>query len=119
MRLAEPSDAPAIARLVNDAVRSERFFIDADRTDSEKVAALMQKGKFLMRFEEGELVGYVYTEIRGERGYFGLLAVHSRTAAFGNWRASHRSRGSVLPSRWMQVYGSHLRECALGIAELL
>jgi predicted N-acetyltransferase YhbS len=76
MRLAEPSDAPAIARLVNDAFRSERFFIDADRTDSEKVAALMQKGKFLMRFEEGELVGSVYTEIRGERGYFGLLAVH-------------------------------------------
>jgi predicted N-acetyltransferase YhbS len=76
MRLAEPSDARAIARLVNDAFRSERFFIDADRTDAEKVAALMQKGKFLMRFEEGELVGCVYTEIRGERGYFGLLAVH-------------------------------------------
>jgi len=33
MRTAEPADAPAIARLVNAAFRSERFFIDADRTD--------------------------------------------------------------------------------------
>jgi N-acetylglutamate synthase-like GNAT family acetyltransferase len=75
MRTAEPADAPAIARLVNDAFRSERFFIDADRTDSEKVSALLQKGKFLMLFEDDKLAGCIYTELRGERGYFGLLAV--------------------------------------------
>ena len=28
-----------------------------------------------MLFEEGMLTGCVYTELRGERGYFGLLAV--------------------------------------------
>jgi len=28
-----------------------------------------------MLFEDGVLAGCVYTEIRGERGYFGLLAV--------------------------------------------
>jgi hypothetical protein len=33
IRTAEAVDAPAIARLVNAAFRSERFFIDADRTD--------------------------------------------------------------------------------------
>jgi GNAT superfamily N-acetyltransferase len=75
IRTAEPADAPAIARLVNDAFRSERFFIDTDRTDPEKVAALLQKGRFLMLFEDGVLAGCVYTEIRGDRGYFGLLAV--------------------------------------------
>jgi predicted N-acetyltransferase YhbS len=75
IRTAEAVDAPAIARLVNAAFRSERFFIDADRTDPEKVAALLQKGKFLVLFEHGVLVGCVYSEIRGERGYFGLLAV--------------------------------------------
>jgi predicted N-acetyltransferase YhbS len=75
MRTAEPADAPAIARLVNDAFRSERFFIDADRTDSEKVSALLQKGKFLTLFEDDKLAGCIYTELRGERGYFGLLAV--------------------------------------------
>ena len=75
IRTAEPADAPAIAHLVNTAFRSERFFIDADRTDPEKVGALLQKGKFLMLFEEGGLAGCVYTELRDERGYFGLLAV--------------------------------------------
>ena len=81
IRIAEPADAAAIARLVNDAFRSERFFIDADRTDPEKVGALLQKGKFLLLFERedaaeaGVLIGCVYVEVRGERGYFGLLAV--------------------------------------------
>ena len=75
MRTAEAADAPAIARLVNTAFVSERFFIDGNRTDPEKVAALLQKGKFLLLFENGELVGSIYTEIRGERSYFGLLAV--------------------------------------------
>jgi GNAT superfamily N-acetyltransferase len=83
LRTAEPADAPAIARLVNGAFRPERFFIDADRTDPEKVGALLQKGKFLMLFEDGVLAGCVYTEIRGERGYFGLLAVEPQRQRAG------------------------------------
>ena len=75
LRITEPADASAVARLVNAAFRPERFFIDADRTDPEKVRALLQQGQFLMQFEDGVLTGCVYTEIRGERGYFGLLAV--------------------------------------------
>jgi GNAT superfamily N-acetyltransferase len=75
MRAAEPADAAAIARLVNDAFRTERFFIDADRTHAGKVGELLQKGKFLLLFDDEALVGCVYTELRGERGYFGLLAV--------------------------------------------
>jgi len=75
MRAAEPADASAIARLVNAAFRPERFFTDADRTDPEKVGALLQKGKFLLLVEDGVLAGCVYVELRGERGYFGLLAV--------------------------------------------
>ena len=75
MRTAEPADAPAIARLVNAAFRPERFFIDADRTNPEKVGALLQKGDFPLLFENEVLAGCVYTELRGDRGYFGLLAV--------------------------------------------
>jgi len=75
IRTAEAADAPAIARLVNAAFRRERFFIDADRTDPGKVGALLQKGKFLLLFEDVVLAGCVYAELRGERGYFGLLAV--------------------------------------------
>jgi len=75
IRFAEPADASAIATVVNAAFRPERFFIDADRTNSEKIAALLQTGKFLLLLEDGVLAGCVYTELRGERGYFGLLAV--------------------------------------------
>jgi predicted N-acetyltransferase YhbS len=75
IRFAEPADAPAVASLVNAAFRPERFFIDADRTNPEKVAVLLQTGKFLLLLEDGVLAGCVYAELRGQRGYFGLLAV--------------------------------------------
>jgi GNAT superfamily N-acetyltransferase len=74
-RTAQLEDAENIARLVNAAFRVERFFIDADRTNPEKVRALLQQGKFLLTEEGGALLGCVYVELRGENGYFGLLAV--------------------------------------------
>jgi GNAT superfamily N-acetyltransferase len=74
-RPAQLEDAENIARLVNAAFRPERFFIDADRTNPEKIRALMPKGKFLLTEDAGALVGCVYVELRDERGYFGLLAV--------------------------------------------
>ena|ERR1700690_4208205 len=74
-RTAQLDDAESIARLVNAAFRPERFFIDADRTNPDKVRALLQKGKFLLAEEAGTLTGCVYIELHGERGYFGLLAV--------------------------------------------
>ncbi len=74
-RTAAPQDAENIARMVNAAFRPERFFTDGDRTSPEKVLALLEKGKFLLAEEAGRLTGCVYVELRGERGYFGLLAV--------------------------------------------
>ena len=87
-RTAKSPDAENIARLVNIAFRPERFFIDADRTDPDKVRALLQKGKFLLAEEDGALVGCVYVELRGDRGYFGLLAVDPAR--------QHSGRGSLL-----------------------
>jgi GNAT superfamily N-acetyltransferase len=83
LRVAEPADAATIARLVNAAFVSERFFIDADRTNPEKVAALFQQGAFFLLFEDSALAGSVYVEIRGERGYFGLLAVDPKRQRSG------------------------------------
>jgi N-acetylglutamate synthase-like GNAT family acetyltransferase len=74
-RTANLEDAEGITRLVNLAFRPERFFTDRDRTDPEKVRALLQKGKFLLVEQVGALAACVYVELRGERGYFGLLAV--------------------------------------------
>jgi predicted N-acetyltransferase YhbS len=75
IRTANSADAEAIARLVNAAFGPERFFIDGDRTDPDKVGALLKQGEFLLTEGSGALVGCVYVEVRGERGYFGLLAV--------------------------------------------
>ena len=75
MRYAEAGDSAAIAALVNDAFNPERFFISGDRTNPEKVADLLRKGKFILFFEQDRLCGCVYVELRGERGYFGLLSV--------------------------------------------
>jgi predicted N-acetyltransferase YhbS len=74
-RTAQLEDAENIARLVNAAFRPERFFVAADRTNPEKVRALIQKGSFLLTEDAGALVGCVYVELGDERGYFGLLAV--------------------------------------------
>lgn len=75
LRTAELEDGENIARLVNAAFRPERFFSEGDRTNREKVRELLQKGKFLLREEAGRLTGCIYVELRGDRGYFGLLAV--------------------------------------------
>jgi N-acetylglutamate synthase-like GNAT family acetyltransferase len=75
IRTAQLDDAEDIARLVNAAFRPERFFIAGDRTNSEKVRDLLQKGKFVLAEEDGALIGCVYVEVRGARGYFGLLAI--------------------------------------------
>jgi N-acetylglutamate synthase-like GNAT family acetyltransferase len=74
-RIAQFDDAENIARLVNAAFRVESFFTNGDRTNPDKVRELMQTGKFLLREEAGRLAGCIYVEQRGDRGYFGLLAV--------------------------------------------
>lgn len=75
VRTASPADIPAIVQLVNAAYAIETFF-GGTRTDAEEVADLMQKGVFLVaQSAAGPLLACVYTEVRGERGYFGMLSV--------------------------------------------
>jgi GNAT superfamily N-acetyltransferase len=74
-RTARDGDAEAIARLVNTAFLVERFFIERDRTNSSTVRSLMEKGRFLLAEDGPNLVGCVYIELRGERGYFGMLSI--------------------------------------------
>lgn len=75
MRIANAGDAEGIARLVNTAFLVERFFIERDRTNPATVRALMQKGKFLLAEEGASLLGCIYFELQGKRGYFGMLSI--------------------------------------------
>jgi len=75
LRTAGLADAGVITAVINAAYQVERFFIDGDRTSEDEVRRYMAKGAFLVAEEDGRPAGCVYIEQRGDRGYFGLLAV--------------------------------------------
>jgi ribosomal protein S18 acetylase RimI-like enzyme len=74
-RVATDADRPRIISLVNAAYSIETF-LQGTRTDEERLIEMMQKGVILLAEDNsGELLGCVYTEVRGPRGYLGQLAV--------------------------------------------
>ena len=74
-RLATAADAARIIAVVNAAFSIEDF-LEGTRTDEVRLAAMMEKGKMLLAEDaSGKLVGSIYYELRGERGYLGMLAV--------------------------------------------
>jgi GNAT superfamily N-acetyltransferase len=76
VRPATPDDVPALTELINRAFDVERSFKDGDRITAEEVADLLARGRFLVLSPPGRpLVASIYVEVRGERGYFGLLSV--------------------------------------------
>ena len=76
VRVAAAADCGALAALINSAFAIEKF-LEGERTDEEQLKAMMQKGQFLLGCDgAGRLVASVYVEVRGARGYFGMLAVH-------------------------------------------
>lgn len=74
-RVAVLADAEALTVLINAAFRVELSFIEGDRTNPDGVRTYMEKGKFLLVEDVTGLAGCVYVELRGDRGYLGLLAV--------------------------------------------
>jgi len=74
-RFAAEADAEAIAALVNAAFKVERFFINRDRINTDKVREMLDTGKYLLAENDGALIACVYVELRGKRAYFGLLGV--------------------------------------------
>jgi GNAT superfamily N-acetyltransferase len=75
-RVAGPSDVDAILNLINAAFAVERFFIDGDRVSRQDVEERLVSGKFLLAEEDGQPLGCVWIELRGERAYLGLLSVN-------------------------------------------
>jgi GNAT superfamily N-acetyltransferase len=74
-RMAECADADVLARLINAAFVVEQPYIEGERIDAEGVRAYMKKGNFLLAEDSAGLAGCVYVEVRGNRGYLGLLGV--------------------------------------------
>jgi GNAT superfamily N-acetyltransferase len=75
VRMAVAADAEALTAVINAAFVVEKFFIDGDRVDLEMVREFLGKGEFLIAGDEAGVAACVYVEVRGDRGYLGLLSV--------------------------------------------
>ena len=75
IRIAIAGDVEPLARLINEAFVVEQSFIEGERIDPAGVREYMTKGKFLVAEDAEEVAGCVYVELRGDRGYLGLLGV--------------------------------------------
>jgi len=97
IRLATEADRSRLIELVNAAFSIETF-LEGTRTDEDRLAAMMRKGDFLAAESGiGQLLGCVYAEVRGRRGYLGMLAVDP----------AHQGKG--LSMRIMAAAEEHLR----------
>jgi ribosomal protein S18 acetylase RimI-like enzyme len=77
VRVATAADRTRLIPLINSAYSIETF-LEGTRTDEARLTAMMQKGNVLVAEavdSSGQLLGCVYTEVRGQRGYLGQLAV--------------------------------------------
>jgi len=83
IRHARSTDVEALAALINIAFRVELPFIEGDRINPGGVRAYMEKGKFLIAEDSAGLGGCVYAQLRGDRGYLGLLGVEPRRQGTG------------------------------------
>lgn len=105
-RFAQMDDLGSLVGLINTAFEVERPIFDGDRTNAEAVRAFLKKGRFLVMEDPAGLAGCVYVEIRGDRGYIGLLSVDPPR------------QGSGLGRKLMQAAEEFFRRAGGTIAEL-
>jgi ribosomal protein S18 acetylase RimI-like enzyme len=75
VRRATAADAPALAALVNQAYAIEASFVDGDRTSASEIAAMIERGTFIVLEHKGGLAAAVWVDVHGATGYFGMLSV--------------------------------------------
>ena len=74
-RFGEPADTAALVTLINVAFLPEQIAIAGDRINAETLQPFFGNGKFFVLEDGAGLAGCVYAEVRGCRGYIGLLAL--------------------------------------------
>jgi ribosomal protein S18 acetylase RimI-like enzyme len=106
IRLAHEADIPALAEMINAAFAIEEF-LEGTRTDSNRLAEQLQTGQILLlESASGQLQACVYTELRGERGYMGMLAV------------APCAQGTGLARRLVEAAEEHFRQQGLRELEI-
>lgn len=75
IRLATLADRTAMVPAINQAFAIEKF-LEGMRTDEARLAEMMATGEFLIAQNgHGKIIASVYVEVKGDRGYLGMLAV--------------------------------------------
>lgn len=114
IRSAGKADAEQLTALINLAFwEVENFFIDGDRIDLATVYQHLDAGEFLVAEKNGEFVGCVYLEPRGERTYLGLLSVNPglQGAGIGSRLMSFsEDRCRAQNSKYIDILTVNLRE---------
>lgn len=112
IRQATAADRPRLIALVNSAYAIETF-LQGTRTDELRLASMMAKGSILVAEDpvagtnSASLLACVYFEVRGARGYMGLLAVDPM----------HQRKG--LANRMVQAAEDQLRAAGCEEADII
>ena len=116
IRLARSVEAPALARLINDAFVVENFFKIGDRTSADDVLELMRDGGEFLVLEstpDRAIVGCLFLRCGEERAYFGMLAVEPARQQRGlgaRLVEAAESRARDMGCRFMDIHIVNLRE---------
>jgi ribosomal protein S18 acetylase RimI-like enzyme len=82
-RIATADDNAPLVAMINAAFSVEEF-LGGTRTDPDRLAHMMTKGEILVAEDAtGRIVGTLFMELRGERGYLGMLAVNPEAQRLG------------------------------------
>ena len=106
IRAAHLADTASLVELINRAFCVELPFIEGQRIAPEGLRAYMEKGKFLVAEDSTGLLGCVYVELRGDRGYLGLLSVDPPR------------QGTGLSRRLMDAAETYFREAGCSAVDL-
>jgi GNAT superfamily N-acetyltransferase len=96
LREAVAGDIPEMSEVVNASFEVEAFFVNAPRTHAQQLAEHFRSGHFLLAHQGARLIASVYYEVRGERGYLGMLAVRPDQQRTGLGRAMIQSVEEIL-----------------------
>jgi len=105
-RFGEAADTNALVTIINVAFRPEQIAIEGDRINAEKLQPFFGNGRFLVLEDSAGLAGCVYAEVRGNRGYIGLLALRPKL------------KGRGLGRRLMLLAEEYLANAGCGVADL-
>jgi len=108
IREATPKDAGSLTQLINAAFEVERFFKNNDRTNVDGVRTYMTTGKFLIAEDPAGFAACIYVELRGDRGYFGLLSVDPSRQRTGLGRTMVEAAEEYMRNHGCQCSDMHI-----------